>query len=170
MKWDVSYTRKTTGETVFYSQDDELNALHGFVEAPTKETAIICVKNDISELMLCNCLAVEDTDDGISVFEPTDHDFIEHFLDFSAVKIYELLDAKGMPFLTHNPGMFGGHRKLKIYGRLDCPSALRHISNGNYIKHRVFFPDEETAKSAGYRPCAICMRAEYNEWKGAQEK
>jgi methylphosphotriester-DNA--protein-cysteine methyltransferase len=29
----------------------------------------------------------------------------------------------------------------------------------------VFFADEETAVSAGYRPCGVCMREEYTRWK-----
>jgi methylphosphotriester-DNA--protein-cysteine methyltransferase len=44
---------------------------------------------------------------------------------------------------------------------VDCPSALRYIAKGQYIKYRVFFTDEETAKSAGYRPCGVCMKDEY---------
>ena len=60
-------------------------------------------------------------------------------------------------------------KKLKIYGRLDCPSALRHIEKGNYAKHRVFFADEQVAKAAGYRPCGICMKEEYNKWKATQQ-
>lgn len=32
MKWDVSYTRKTTSERGFYSQDDELNSTKALVE------------------------------------------------------------------------------------------------------------------------------------------
>ena len=59
----------------------------------------------------------------------------------------------------------GGHCKLKIYGRLDCPSALRYIAKGQYVQYRVFFKDEETAIAAGYGPCRGCMKAEYKRWK-----
>ena len=62
-------------------------------------------------------------------------------------------------------GTLGGHRKTRIYGRLDCPSALRAIERGGYIKHRVFFADEATAKAAGYRPCARCLPERYQAWK-----
>jgi methylphosphotriester-DNA--protein-cysteine methyltransferase len=62
-------------------------------------------------------------------------------------------------------GTFGGHRRTRIYGRLDCPSALRAIARGGYVKHRVFFADEATAIAAGYRPCARCMPDRYREWK-----
>jgi methylphosphotriester-DNA--protein-cysteine methyltransferase len=55
------------------------------------------------------------------------------------------------------PGTLGGNRRLKIYGRLDCPSALRWIARGHYVRHRVFFADEATAQAAGYRPCKVCM-------------
>lgn len=80
-------------------------------------------------------------------------------------KTYHLIDKDGNAYDSLEPGTLGGHKKLKIYGRLDCPSALRHIANGNYVKYRVFFANEETAIAAGYRPCAICMRKEYNIWK-----
>lgn len=80
-------------------------------------------------------------------------------------KEYTLLNEDGKPYKSTTPGTLGGYSKKKIYGRLDCPSALRHIANGNYVKHRVFFADEETAIKAGYRPCGICMRDEYKEWK-----
>ena len=47
-------------------------------------------------------------------------------------------------------GTLGGHRGTKIYGRLDCPSALRAIARGGYVKYRVFFADEAAAIAAGY--------------------
>jgi methylphosphotriester-DNA--protein-cysteine methyltransferase len=62
-------------------------------------------------------------------------------------------------------GTLGGHRGTKIYGRLDCPSALRAIARGGYVKFRVFFADEVAAIAAGYRPCGRCMPERYREWK-----
>ena len=85
-------------------------------------------------------------------------------------KYYTLLDANGKPYQSLEPGKLGGHRRLKIYGRLDCPSALRYIAKGQYVQHRVFFADEEMAIAAGYRPCAVCMRQAYNKWKAQQKK
>lgn len=79
--------------------------------------------------------------------------------------MYKLIGKDGKLYESELPGLLGGHRKLKIYGRLDCPSALRHIEKGHYVKHRVFFIDEETAIAAGYRPCAICMKDAYLRWK-----
>lgn len=81
------------------------------------------------------------------------------------VKKYHLLDKNGNFYESDFPGKYGGHKKLKIYGKLDCPSALRYIEKGDYVKHRVFFRDEETAIAAGYRPCYYCMRKEYLAWK-----
>lgn len=83
--------------------------------------------------------------------------------------MYKLIGVDGKPYDSIVPGTFGGHRKLKIYGKLNCPSALRHISKGNYVQHRVFFLDEDSAIAAGYRPCAICMKEAYKEWKNTQE-
>jgi len=80
-------------------------------------------------------------------------------------KTYRLIDADGRPYDSESPGSLGGHRRLKIYGQLDCPSALRHIEKGHYVQYRVFFKDEETAIAAGYRPCGICMKEEYKRWK-----
>jgi len=44
---------------------------------------------------------------------------------------------------------------------LDCPSALRWIERGHYVRHCVFFTDEETAIAAVYRPCPACLPEEY---------
>lgn len=85
-------------------------------------------------------------------------------------KVYKLLGADGKFYESATPGILGGHRKLKIYGRLDCPSALRAIAKGQYVKHRVFFNDEETAIAAGFRPCAKCMPQKYKLWKASQSK
>ena len=86
------------------------------------------------------------------------------------MKMYRLLGADGKEYLSETPGTFGGNGKLKIYGRLDCPSALSTIKRfpGSYEKSRVFFADEKTALAAGYRPCAICMKEKYKVWKNAQ--
>lgn len=80
-------------------------------------------------------------------------------------KKYRLIDSSGNTYESDNPGTLGGHRKFKIYGRLDCPSALRYIAKGQYVEHRVFFIDEQTAIAAGYRPCSRCMPFEYKKWK-----
>ena len=79
--------------------------------------------------------------------------------------MYTLVGADGKPMLSETPGTLGGHRKNKIYGRLDCAGAARWIAKGHYVKQRVFFADEATAIAAGYRPCAGCMPAEYKAWK-----
>jgi hypothetical protein len=78
---------------------------------------------------------------------------------------YKLIGADGKPYDSAAPGTLGGHRRNKVYGRLDCAGALRWIAKGHYVKHRVFFADEATAVAAGYRPCARCMPEEYGVWK-----
>ncbi|MFD0363216.1 Ada metal-binding domain-containing protein [Nocardia sp. GCM10030253] len=85
-----------------------------------------------------------------------------------APRLYTLIDATGRPYRSPTPGRFGGHHRGRIYGRLDCPSALRALAHGHYRSHRVFFADEVTALSAGYRPCAVCMQDRYVAWKAAQ--
>ncbi|WP_343069222.1 hypothetical protein [Lysinibacillus agricola] len=54
-------------------------------------------------------------------------------------KTYTLLNADLKIYQSDKPGSLGGHRRGKIYVKLDCPSALRAIAKGGYIKHRVFF-------------------------------
>jgi methylated-DNA-[protein]-cysteine S-methyltransferase len=75
----------------------------------------------------------------------------------SGQRTWTLIGADGKPYESATPGTLGGHRRSKGYGRLDCRAALRWIAKGHYVKHRVFFADEETAVAAGYRPCAVCM-------------
>jgi hypothetical protein len=78
---------------------------------------------------------------------------------------YTLIDANGRTYPSPTPGSLGGHRRNKLYGRLDCSSALRAIAAGGYITQRVFFADEQTAVAGGYRPCAVCLPEAYQRWK-----
>ena len=165
MKFDISYVVYSTHKTVWYTEDRELNFDGLPIDAQSEEEALIHFQEIITELMNCNCLDVENDGQSISVFEPSDHDFIERYEEFKVGRIYTLLDNDGKQYFSRTPGTFGGHRKLKIYGKLDCPSALRYIAKGQYVKHRVFFKDENTAIAAGYRPCAKCMKKEYDLWK-----
>ena len=82
---------------------------------------------------------------------------------------YTLIGADGKPYASERPGKFGGHRRGRGYGRLDCPAALSAIARGGYVQHRVFFADEATAIAAGYRPCGACMREEYARWKAQRD-
>ena len=80
--------------------------------------------------------------------------------------MYKLMGADGKVYLSETPGTLGGNSKDKIYGRLDCGSALSSIRKypGVYEKSRVFFADERAALAAGYRPCGSCLRAKYREY------
>ena len=82
--------------------------------------------------------------------------------------MFRLIGADGREVLSATPGTLGGHRKNKIYGRLDCAGAARWIAKGHYVRQRVFFADEPTAIAAGYRPCAGCLPAEYRAWRAQQ--
>ena len=57
---------------------------------------------------------------------------------------------------------FGGNKKLKIYGKLNCRSGKRLNK-----KNRIFFSSEQEALDHGYRPCCHCMKLKYKEWKQA---
>jgi hypothetical protein len=84
----------------------------------------------------------------------------------SDAKEYRLVGPDGRLHDSTVPGSLGGNGRARIYGRLDCPSARRALARGGgYAAHRVFFADEATAVAAGYRPCGVCMRAEYAAWK-----
>ena len=78
---------------------------------------------------------------------------------------YRLVGANGQPYLRRRPGALGGHRRTLVFGRLDCPAALRAIARGGYVKHRVFFADAADAVQAGYRPCAVCMPDAFRAWR-----
>jgi hypothetical protein len=85
-------------------------------------------------------------------------------------KTYTLINSDGHTYVSNTPGAIGGYKRGELYGRLDCPSALRAIAQGGYIKHRVFFENEEIAIAAGYRPCAICLPKKYAQWKSRQNE
>lgn len=87
----------------------------------------------------------------------------------AAHRTYTLLGPDGQLCRSGTPGTLGGHRRGRLDGRLDCPSALRAIARGHYAEHRVFFPDEATAIAAGYRPCAVCLPGAYARWKTTRE-
>ena len=78
---------------------------------------------------------------------------------------WTLLGPDGKPYASRRPGTLGGHRRTRIYGRLDCPAAQRAIARGGYIAHRVFFLKESHARAAGYRPCAVCLPGKYKQFK-----
>ncbi len=88
------------------------------------------------------------------------------------VKKYKLLGADGKVYLSDTAGTYGGNGKLKIYGRLDGPSAISTIRRfpGSYEKSRVFFADEKTALAAGFQPCGNCLREKYKEYMADPEK
>jgi methylphosphotriester-DNA--protein-cysteine methyltransferase len=76
-------------------------------------------------------------------------------------RTYTLLGSGGQPYQSATPGALSGHRRARVYGRLDCRAALRAIARGQYVRNRVFFADEQTAVAAGYRPCAVCLPDEF---------
>ena len=88
-------------------------------------------------------------------------------------RTWTLLGADGALFESPSPGTLGGHRRQRIYGRLDCPAALRAIARGGghgpYGDQRVFFADAATGRAAGYRPCAVCLREQYRAWKNGRK-
>lgn len=86
----------------------------------------------------------------------------------NGARTWRLIGADGLPCLSAVPGTLGGHRRNRLYGHLDCRSALQALARGGYAAQRVFFLDEATALSAGYRPCAVCMPERYRAWKAGE--
>ena len=78
---------------------------------------------------------------------------------------FTLIDRTGQPYASDRQGTLGGHRRTRIYGRLDCPAAARALARGGYVSQRVFFLDADVAVAAGYRPCAVCLPEPYRVWK-----
>lgn len=85
----------------------------------------------------------------------TDVIFSHHHLDhtLNAARFQTLGFTITGPSTRAIPGRIG----KRIYGRLDCPAALRAIARSGYVTHLVFFLTEEHALAAGYRPCAVCL-------------
>ena len=91
---------------------------------------------------------------------------LHHMPHQASQRSYRLIGPDGTSYTSTTRGAIGGHRGTRIFGRLDCRAALGAIERGGpYTRFRVFFADQATAVSAGYRPCAVCMPAEYREWK-----
>jgi methylphosphotriester-DNA--protein-cysteine methyltransferase len=90
-------------------------------------------------------------------------------VDADPARPYRLLAPDGRTYSSAQPGMLGGHRGTRVYGRLDCPTALASIRRGQYVTHRVFFADELAALDAGFRPCGSCLRELYRDWDQDRE-
>ncbi|AMO99055.1 metal binding domain of Ada family protein [Collimonas arenae] len=83
--------------------------------------------------------------------------------------MWKLIGPDGKSYDSKKIGSLGGHRRGRIYGRLDCRAALQAIARGGYVANRVFFLNEEDARSAGYRPCAVCLPEAYVRWKATNK-
>ncbi len=80
-------------------------------------------------------------------------------------RTWTLIGADGASYDSDRQGRLGGHRRSKIYGRLDCRTARQAIARGGYVRHRVFFADATAARAAGYRPCAVCLPESHAAWR-----
>ena len=87
-----------------------------------------------------------------------------------ATATWTLVGPDGKRYASDRPGTLGGHRRNRIYGRLDCPAARRAVARGGYVTYRVFFLTEDHARAAGYRPCSVCLPTAYANWKEFDRK
>jgi methylphosphotriester-DNA--protein-cysteine methyltransferase len=72
----------------------------------------------------------------------------------------EISDSDLRKKLRQKELIFGGNKKLKLYGTLHCKSGKRMKR-----ENRVFFSSEEEAEANGYRPCGNCMKEKYQHWR-----
>ena len=71
----------------------------------------------------------------------------------------EINDNELCKKIKHKEICFGGNKKLKIYGTLNCTSGKRMKK-----ENRVFFGCEKEAFENDYRPCGHCMKEKYKKW------
>ena len=189
--WEILGERYCQNE----SAEDDDNVVHYYFDAYNQfrheppEPQLVKIYHKIEELGYIETITIkpERTDPKWSYFGKSDSSidvalvdmrFLKNSLLMEQIEImlwqqpefiesnkFFLTDEKGKQYLSSKPGTLGGHCRLKIYGRLDCPSAARFIAKGQYIQHRVFFKEESVARAAGYRPCAKCMPEAYKQWK-----
>lgn len=76
------------------------------------------------------------------------------------IKHNELTSTEIRSKIRKHEILFGGNRKLKIYGLLSCKSGKKMKK-----ENRVFFATEEEAVKNNYRPCGHCMKIAYKNWK-----
>jgi methylphosphotriester-DNA--protein-cysteine methyltransferase len=72
----------------------------------------------------------------------------------------EITDTGLRKLIRQNKISFGGNKKLKIYGTLKCKSGKRMKK-----ENRVFFISGKEAIIYDYRPCGLCLRSKYQQWK-----
>jgi len=71
-----------------------------------------------------------------------------------------LILKEGKLIKSDVPGTLAGHKKLKIFGRLDCLSGMRMKK-----ENRIFFHSMKDAIKQGYRPCKKCKPMNDEDFK-----
>ena len=80
-------------------------------------------------------------------------------------RFLDALGPDGALYQSARPGNLGGHRRSKLYGRLDCRSALQALARGGYARDRVFFLDEHAAQSRRLPAVrGVCLPDQYAAW------
>jgi methylphosphotriester-DNA--protein-cysteine methyltransferase len=72
----------------------------------------------------------------------------------------EISDSELKSKIRRQEICFGGYKKGKIYGLLNCSSGKKMKK-----ENRIFFKDETEALANDYRPCGHCMKEKYKIWK-----
>ncbi len=72
----------------------------------------------------------------------------------------KLTDTDLKRLIKNGAIVLAGNYRLKIYGKLSCPSGKRMKK-----ENRVFFQNETEAIQLGFRPCGHCMPRQYQIWK-----
>lgn len=85
-----------------------------------------------------------------------------------SAKTHTLIGADGKPHVSAEKGILGGRRGTKIFGRLDCPAALRAHCPRQVRQPPSLLRRLGNSHPSRYRPCAVCMPDAYQTWKARQ--
>ena len=81
---------------------------------------------------------------------------------------YTIVHGNKTVSLSDQPTQLGGNLRTKTFGRLDCPSVVN--KSKHTCHNQVFFEYEENAILTFFKPCGICMKELYRDWKNNNHK
>ena len=85
MQWDITYLRN--GKFTHFFEDTDIYHPVFKITGKTEDAVVSEVKDYISELMMENCFSVEEKQNTLRVFDPSDRETVETFADISAQRV-----------------------------------------------------------------------------------
>ncbi len=107
----------------------------------------------------------------ISISEPTKKETVVYQSPFTFIDLHDrnkaldnsskfkYMDSNGEIYYTNKLGKIVANIKTKVFGDPRCYNR-KHLSNP------VYFTDELSAISAGFKPCPYCMKELFDAWNG----